>query len=615
MEPKQLSKLTAELQSKYPNAGVQSIEINEKAGTSTLFMRPNEKVLAFLEKGAVIPKIRNSTSAAVITRDAIDRTILDLAKKDPYTDEPKTSYERAIRYYYTDPLLGSVVNFLANVSSKGFEHDIDDANIKNFFDVWAFDVGLHQLLEWIFLDFFKVGMVATYKVISKYEPRVSYLSPVPGQKMKKASKETAAKKKTWSKGYIPVAYTVLNPQLVTIEGNLLFNNTRISLTAPKELQDLLKKKGGDLTEEEKMLIKSLPSDFKAAAEKGQSFPLDPTIANLITYRKQPYERYSRPRSLRIFDSLDYKKSLKEADLSTLDGITNYILKVTIGNDEYPVTSQEELNAVAQLFNTPSKSFDVVWNHTLEIEKIISPEIGDILGIKKYEQVNSDLTAGLSIARAFIDGTGENMSVSSAQLVVKGVQEEVDYARRQVTNWIYKEYQQIAEAVGFDRFPKIRWDESVLKDTIMYMNIISQLVDRRMISYNSALELLGFDYNNELNNMQTELKLVEDGVFGIIGSPWQKAKQPVQGSPVGTPSAGRPKGKDPNTKKTPQTNPAKKNTTQKQTKTKPQAQQVVKSSLKLSDMIKDMNDEEYAAFMEEVEILRNQNEEGETDGET
>ena len=118
MEPKQLSKLTAELQSKYPNAGVQSIEINEKAGTSTLFMRPNEKVLAYLEKGAIIPKIRNSASGAVITRDAIDRTILDLIKKDPYSDEPKTSYERAIRYYYTDPLLGSVVNFLASVSNR-----------------------------------------------------------------------------------------------------------------------------------------------------------------------------------------------------------------------------------------------------------------------------------------------------------------------------------------------------------------------------------------------------------------------------------------------------------------------------------------------------------------
>jgi hypothetical protein len=607
MKETKLNKITADLKKKYPDAGVQAVEVNEKDGTSTLYLRPKERNLAFLETGGVIPKIRTS-NAAVITRDLIDRTLLDLAKKDPYTEDPKVSFEKAIRYYHTDPMLGPTINFLSSVSNKGFEHDIDDANIKNFFDVWAFDVGLHQVLEWIFLDFFKVGQVVTYKVLSKYEPRISYLSPVPGKKMKKASVErgeSAAKKKTWSKGYIPVAYTVLNPQLITIEGNLLFNNTRISLQPPKELQDLLKKKTSELTEAEKELIKNLPSDFKNAVEKGTLYPLEEDKVGIVTYRKQPYERYPRPRSLRLFDAFEYKRNLKEADLSTLDGITNYILKITIGNDEFPATSQDELNAVAQLFNTPSKSFDVVWNHTLAIEKIVSPEISAILGIDKYEQVNSDITAGLAISRAFIDGVAQNMNTSSAQLIVKGVQEEIDYARRQVTNWIYQEYQQIAEAMGFDRFPKIRWDESVLKDTIMYMNIISQLVDRRMLSYQSALELLGFDYNNELTNMQTEMKLVEDGVFGIIGSPWQQAKmkQPVQGGPAGTPSAGRPKGTDPNTKKTPQKNPAKKNTTDKQTKTKPQAQQVVKSSLTISDVVKNMSEDEFEAFKLELSNLR------------
>lgn len=611
MDKTNLQKLTADLQEKYPDAGIKSIEVDESTGKSTFLIQPNKTNLAFLERGGLIPKIRTETSA-VITRDAIDRTLLDLAKKDPYTEEPTASFERAIRYYYIDPQIGPVVNFLSSIANKGFEHDIDDADIKNFFDVWAFDIRLHEVLEWIFLDLFKVGQVTTYKVLAKYEPRVSYLSPMPGQKMKKAASletgEMAAKKSKWSKSYIPVSYTVLNPTLVKIEGNLLFNNYTVSLTPPKELQDLLKKKTGDLTPEEKELIKNLPSDFKKAAEKGQAFPLPSENVGFVTYRKQPYERYARPRSLRLFDALEYKRALKEADLSTLDGITNYILKVTIGNDEYPVTSQTELETIAQLFNTTSKSFDIVWNHTLNIEKIVSPEIESVLGIKKYEQVDDDISAGLAVSRAFIDGAGD-LNVAEAQLIVKGVQEEIEYARRQVTNWIYKEYQMIAEAMGFDRFPKIRWDESVLKDTIMYMNMLSQLVDRRMISYQSALELLGFDYNSELENMKGEVKLVEDGIFGIIGSPWQQAKmkQPVQGGPAGTPSAGRPKGTDPDTKKTKETNPAKKNKTDTQTKTKPQRQQVVKSSLTLSEVVKDMTDEEFASFKEELDTIRNQEE--------
>jgi hypothetical protein len=245
--------------------------------------------------------------------------------------------------------------------------------------------------------------------------------------------------------------------------------------------------------------------------------------------------------------------LREADLSTLDGITNYILKITVGNDQYPVTTSAQLESVAELFNTPSKSFDVVYNHTLEVEKIVSPEIESILGQDKYTQVNEDITGGLAMSRAFIDGTG-NLSAGGAAIVTKTMIEEINYSRQQVEYWIYNEYQQIAEAMGFDRFPKVRWDNTVLKDVILYMTTISNLVDRRMLSYETALEQLGFDYNNEYSNMEKELPLVMDGTLGIRGSPFQQSKfgsgiQPVQGAPVGTPSSGRPKAQVPKKKQT------------------------------------------------------------------
>jgi hypothetical protein len=73
----------------------------------------------------------------------------------------------------------------------------------------------------------------------------------------------------------------------------------------------------------------------------------------------------------------------------------------------------------------------VWNHTLEVEKIVSPEIDKILGQGKYEQVNDDLTTGLSISRAMLDGGG-GMNCAEIDLLVKGLMEEINYARRQVT---------------------------------------------------------------------------------------------------------------------------------------------------------------------------------------
>ena len=590
------SEITKVLQEQYPDIGVQSVEINEDSGTSTLFLKPTQKTLAFLDSPGnpgVIPHIYRDR-AATVTRDAVSRNTLDLIAKSSYDETPLESIKRARRYYFTEGLVGSTINILAELACKGFENDIDDDNIQNFYDVWAFDSSFEEVLEWVFLEFFRSGNVTTYKVLQKYEPRVSYLSPEPGQKLKKtktAKIEKAAKKNIWSKGHLPVSYTVLNPELVVIDGNLLFDKVAVKITLPPEMSEMFKKPSSELTEDEKILIKSLPSDIKTAAEKGGEVALDPRLVGRINYRKQPYERYAKPRTARVFDSIEYKKSLREADLSTLDGISNYILKITIGNDEFPVTTKAELEAIAQLFNTPSKSFDVVWNHTLKIEKIVSPEIEAILGKEKYAQVNDDMTGGLAMTRALIDGTGD-VNAAQISLIVKGLQEEINYARRQVSRWIYREYQQIAEAMGFDRFPKIRWDEGVLKDTILYMSTLAQLVDRRMLSYRTSLESLGFDYPNELKNMEEELPLVEEGTFGIIGSPFQQSKtQPVQNSPAGTPSAGKPKAQ-PAKPPTKETDPSKK------TKNPPKTESKV-----LKDVVKDLSDDDFLKFVSDLGKMR------------
>lgn len=590
MKKSDLNKVTSTLKKQYPDLGIQKIETDETKGTSTFYMKPN-KELAFLK----------AEEAAIIRRDPLDRSVLDLAKKDVNSEDPIELFRRAIRYYFADPLIGTVTNLLANLSRKGYENDIDDPNIKNFYDIWAFDVEFDQVLEWIFLDFFRTGHVTTYKTIAKYEPRISHISPVPGQKIntkKTTGKEKGAKKNIWSKGHLPVAYTVLNPALITVEGSLLFDKYKISLTPPPELTELLKKPAGELTQEEKDIIKVLPSDLKTAAEKGGTVPLDYRLVGSITYRKQPYERYAKPRSARVFDSLEYKEALRQADLSTLDGISNYILKITIGSDEYPAVTQEELAAVSQLFNTSSKSFDVVWNHTLKVEKIVSPEIGEILGQDKYKQVNEDLTGGLAISRAMIDGVSD-VNGAEIGMMTKGLMEEIEYARRQVTRWIYNEYRQIAEVMGFDRFPKVRWDDGVLKDAILYMSTLSSLVDRRMLSYNTALEELGFDYENELGNMQREFDLVQEGTFGIIGSPWQQAKtQPVQRAPEGTPSDGRPDGQ-PAKPKEKETEPNKKL----KTKTKPPKKKA-ESKVSFSEIVKNLSDEEYIELLGTMHSMRN-----------
>ena len=617
MNPVDLGKITDELKTKYPDVGIRKIDVDSDSGKASFYLKPTNKVLASLPNDKAI-RSRPFESAATLRRDVVDRSVLDLIKKSVYDDDPRNVFKRAMRYYFENDVYGSHIDILTNLASKGFENDIDDDKIKAYYDTWCFDVNFKQILEWIFFDFFRIGMVRTYKIISKYEPGISYLSPIPGQKVERgilksvidrqakiqktrednASKgldkkrALAAKKKVWSKGYLPVAYTVLNPLLITIEGSLLFDNTIVTLEPSDELKKMVDKPQSELTDEEKMVVKSLPSEFKSQITAG-NIKLDPQYVGVVDYRKMPYERYAKPRGSKAFDSLEYKNSLREADLSTLDGITNSILKITVGNDEYPVTDQTQLESVAKIFDTPSKSFDVVWNHTLSVEKIISPEIGDILGQDKYQQVNEDITGALAFSRAFIDGVTD-VSVPESGLLVRTLIEEINYARRQVTRWIYNEYQQIASAVGFDRFPKVRWDNTILRDIILYMSTIAQLVDRRMLSYRTALEQLGFDYNNEFNNMGNELPSVLDGTLGITGSPFQQSKQPVQTSRT----PGKPaKKKQTNTDVQDKTKVKKKSPSQ-QPGVKPQS-----ANTSLAEAVRGMDKASFELFLKELELLR------------
>lgn len=493
----------------------------------------------------------------VISRDWLRRVDLDLliGKPQVSTARPEQLYDTAINFYNSQGLIGTTIDTLTNFASKGFKNDIDDENIKLFYDTWGREVGFPEVVEKVFFDFFRVGLVRTFKIVGKFDPKLKpedfdksiknvttakmYSTNANMQKLI-AYRDWAAAKKIWSKSYVPLQYTLLDPRLILIQGSLLFDQTDTFLKpeAFKDLREMLKNIS-KLTKEQRTFINSLPKEFTDDVKKNKPVKLPPELVGKCDYRRQDYERYPKPKISRVLDDIRYKEELKKADFSTLDGITNYILKVTIGNDEHPVTEQSQLEAIARLFDTSSKSFDIVWNHTLEIEKVTFPEIDNILGQGKFEQVNSDISQGLGVTRALLDGqlSGNAKAIEAA---TKSFAEEINYARRCVKRWIDKEYEGIALAMGFDRYPKVRFDENALKDEIMLMSVIQGMIDRRIISYETGIEKLGFDFSNELANMIQEAPMVQSGLLGLVGSPYNPKVIPTgEPSLVDTTRDGQP----------------------------------------------------------------------------
>jgi hypothetical protein len=60
-----------------------------------------------------------------------------------------------------------------------------------------------------------------------------------------------------------------------------------------------------------------------------------------------------------------------------------------------------------------------------------------------------------------------------------------------------------------------------------MSVIQGMIDRRIISYETGMEKLGFDFDNELANMIQEAPHVQAGNLGIIGSPYNPKVIPGQ----------------------------------------------------------------------------------------
>jgi hypothetical protein len=509
---------------------------------------PFQELAYLTDQGNGPSPIKYHEGGRTISRDFLRRIDLDLFVEQgmPVRMKPERLYQRAINFYKTKGLYGTTVDTLTNFASKGFKNDVDDPDIKLFYDTWTREINFQQTVENIFFDLFRVGMVRTFKLVGKFDPKLkpesfekmiekranaNHFQTTESLKRLMAYKDVAAAKKVWSKSFVPLKYTILNPTLVDIKGPLMFDQTETFLRpqAFKEITALLRKRGRITTEQKKFLA-SLPREFKEAIKKNRPVKLPPELVGKIDYRKQDYERFATPKALRALDALHYKEELQKADISTLDGITNYILKITIGDDQHPVTDQTQLETVARLFDTTSKGFDIVWNHTLEIEKITFPEISNILGQDKFQQVNDELSQSFGVSRALLDGD-LRANQKAVDLAARAFAEEINYARRLVKRWIDQEYEEVALAMGFDHYPQVRFDENALKDELMLMSIVQGMIDRRIISYETGIEKLGFDFDTELANMKQEKNLVSDGIIGIIGSPYNPKALPAQEPPV------------------------------------------------------------------------------------
>jgi hypothetical protein len=418
--------------------------------------------------------------------------------------DPHEKIRLANELYFKEPIIGTVIDMMVDFSASGFINECEDKDIKQLYDKWSKDIRLQEIVEQIFLEYYRSGNVSIYR--SEKTAKVT--------KTKKTSKATA--KEIYN---FPAGYTILNPMNVHIEGPLLFNQEMAYLQLNEELMTMTK-------EGNQAIQKMIPDEVKKAVKSGRGMiPLNPELYSRITRKKQPYERYATPFLERVFEPIMYKQKLRSMDMSTIDGLINQLVTVTVGNDEYPA-GDDDLEAIAQLFQSPNKAYTVFWNHTLEVT-FHKPEGIDTLTHDKYKQVNDDILAGLGVSRVLIDGQGSNFS--TAWVSILSLIERLDNTREKVVRWLEDEYKRVADENGFKVVPKVQFNKMNLREDNYIRDVLLAMYDRGLIDEEDLLKETGRDYDTVIQTKKRNEKNKE-----LFYPP----EQPFQGGQTGT-NEGKP----------------------------------------------------------------------------
>lgn len=543
-----------------------------KAGLQDLEEAKNKNTL--LQTAEAVSNFNKEVATSLDERfkDSLRRkSNLDLGQETPDKIEALELYERSEEEYLRRGIYGTALDILSNFSATGFHNESSNTDIKLFYDAWVQDTNFDDLIVRIFHNLYKYSVVYLLPGLGNYEVNKENVSSLPGQELntkviakakiklqnffkkhnlkvpEKAIENAIYKaimKEQASVSNVPISYTIIDPKQVEIHSTGFFGAQTLVIksSALEGIADLeSRKQEGKISKKEIELLKLIPSKIKQAAKENEDYIDKDNLIQTIYLRKNDFEAYSKPRGSRAFDSFDYKEELVKADYATLDGIFNQILKVTVGDKDNPVTDVATLDAIAEAFDTPQKAFTIVWHHALNIEKISNPEVGDILGIKKYEPVNKDITAALGITRALIDG--DSISNASAILSSKALQSEIDAARMKVADWVYHQYKIIAKQAKFTTYPYVRWRNSKITtdgDAVTRSSWM-QMADRMLVSKRTAQLALGLDPDSELEKMRQEKEILESEGIGIVGSPFQQTKNSPNGAdgrPVSQPTGNK-----------------------------------------------------------------------------
>jgi len=469
-------------------------------------------------------------------------------------------------------IVRNIVDLYSDFATEGIEIDHPDQSVRNFYRTWARKVGLEERCHNMFLNLFVGGNVfvhrrwATLEENEKRAMKRSDASESIGDALvvRGKSKDTTIdgretnfidwflskkgteyvnnltkSKKTISATppsateevlpenqakQIPWGYTFLNPLQMEMRGRKIRGDSYWIMAIDKRdaldvARGLGMRSSQDLGTTEVNIPREFLSRIQAYQGSGAGYAAEIKLSTeelsvVQAPGKWDWFDWAVPFVFPCLRALYYKDCLRTMEIRACQSIINAVFLYKLGNLEKGFPAEDEhFERLADMLQMPGSVMNILWNDQITAE-VIQPSVEGIFDIDKHDSADRDIMTALGVPEVLIGGKGGNFS--NSYIAVATVLERLESYRNIVKSWLMGELKVIADAMGFQKLPTIRFGRTSLQDEKAYQAFITGLYDRNILSADTVLHEIETDVETEAAKMREENAIREEGVLEVRG---------------------------------------------------------------------------------------------------
>lgn len=384
--------------------------------------------------------------------------------------------------YYNISVCKNIIDLMTEFSSTDIYLKGGTKRSKTFFEEYFKSINIHKLQDEFFLEYYRSGNVFMYI----HEGQIST------ENMKRLKKNFGLILSAIG-NKIPVKFEILDPSCIQSDGNISFaNNYYKKSISGYELSRLRNPK----TEQDRMVLESLPEEIKNEIKKGKSgtfqdsstvfMDLEEEKVVAIFNKKQPYEPFAVPMCWPVLRDINAKEELKKMDMATARNVQQMVLLITMGaelKDGTVTTDMEYMSQMRDLFKNQSVNKVLVSDYTTKAEFVV-PKIEDILTESKYKILNEDIANGLNSILA----GGEKFSNQSIK--VKVFLERLKQGREVFKReFLIPQIKNISKKLGFRKYPEPYFQEVDFKDEVQMNRVYTRLIELGVLTADDGIKAI------------------------------------------------------------------------------------------------------------------------------